>query len=504
MATSPQGDQAEPNTTGRSCADSPESAPLGEGLQPMSAQEADEYIDRVWDDVLADIAEMVSHESVARPDLATPEDPHGPGSHEAMRAALDIAARLGLDPHDCAGQIGFADLAGEREEYLATIAHCDVVPAGDGWTGDPFEMRERDGFILGRGVLDDKGPLVLSLYAAHFFVERTRRTGCKLPYTLRAIIGCDEEVGCSDVAYYLAHYPEPAFLFTPDADFPVGVGEKGHLGATFVSPQLEDDAFVEDFEGGAVTNAIPGRAQAIVRTGASDLPAAPGIDIVAIDEGHARIVAQGKGGHASMPAGTVNAIGMIVSYLRDRGFLSPGERPYFDLLARIFASTDGSTLGIGDADEIFGKPTCIGGTMRLVDGHLEQTIDTRYTTALTSGEIFARLEKIASEHGASLRQGSAAGPYVTDPDSLPVKELMRTYDEVCETHAEPFTMGGGTYARLFAHAVSFGPNEHAINAPDWVGPEHGPDEGFPVEQLRRALKIYILSIDRLMRLSYDW
>ena len=37
--------------------------------------------------------------------------------------------------------------------------------------------------------------------------------------------------------------------------------------------------------------------------------------------------------------------------------------------------------------------------------------------------------------------------------------------------------------------------------PEWVGIEHGPDEGVSEECLKRALKIYIVSIARLMELD---
>ena len=34
-----------------------------------------------------------------------------------------------------------------------------------------------------------------------------------------------------DVDYYLEHYPQPAFCFTPDAEFPVCYGEKAATAA---------------------------------------------------------------------------------------------------------------------------------------------------------------------------------------------------------------------------------------------------------------------------------
>lgn len=59
----------------------------------------------------------------------------GPGPRKALEAALDIAAGMGLDAHNCEGYIGYADLPGASPTQIATITHLDVVPEGNGWTG---------------------------------------------------------------------------------------------------------------------------------------------------------------------------------------------------------------------------------------------------------------------------------------------------------------------------------------------------------------------------------
>lgn len=466
-------------------------------------RQVDEYVERVWPQVKADIAQMVSHPSAVDMERATPEDPYGPEAHASLKCALAIAERLGLEAHDCEGHVGYADLPGREERYVASIAHADVVPAGPGWEADPFVMRVRDGYLLGRGVLDDKGPLVLSLWTAHFFAERAKATGEPPRYTLRAIVGSDEEVGSSDCDYYLAHFPQPAFLYTPDAEFPVCFGEKGRYAATIASADLSGGAVVE-MSGGTAANAVPGLASAVVRADAGALPTARDVEVEPLEDGLVRLTARGKGGHASLPQGTVNAIGLLVAYLVDAGVLSEKEQRFFGFLSLVFSSTDGSTLGIGDTDEAFGAPTCIGGTIRMEGGRLLQTIDSRCTTALTGEEIHRRVSELAAKHGAEVVEHEYTVPYLTDPESAPVRALIDCYNEVTGRDTKPFTIGGGTYARKFAHAVSFGPEEPGEKDPEWVGIMHGPEEGVSEELLRRSLKIYILATDRLMNMDFDW
>ena len=87
---------------------------------------------------------------------------------------------MGLATRNCENHIGYAELAGaDAEKYLATICHVDVVPEGNGWTEDPFKMEIRDGWMIGRGVADDKGPMVATLYALKFLKEEA--SPCAIP-----------------------------------------------------------------------------------------------------------------------------------------------------------------------------------------------------------------------------------------------------------------------------------------------------------------------------------
>lgn len=453
----------------------------------------DLFIEENKENIKRDIKTLVDIPSVEG--AALPGKPFGADVARALDAALDMARDAGLDAHNVDGYFGYADLPGESETQLATIAHLDVVPAGNGWTGDAFCMTEREGYLLGRGVCDDKGPAVLTLYAAKFFAEQ----GTKLPYTLRVMLGTNEESGMDGLAYYQERFAQPAFCFTPDAAFPVCFGEKGIYSGAFTSAPL--NGALAEFSGGVAGNVVPDRATALVRTNRTDLPGADRIAL-AYEGDCVRITAQGKGGHASTPQGTVNAILLVADYLLDNALCSEQENAFLRLLHELLRTTDGSSTGIACADGVFTPLTCIGGTIALENGVLTQTIDVRYPTATTGAALTARFTDFAAQYGAQYACAKDTVPFVTSADTPMVQTMIDTYNEVTGKHEKPFTMGGGTYARHFPSAVSFGPEEEGEPRPDWVGDIHGANEGISTELLWRSLKIYILALARLMRLSF--
>ena len=464
-------------------------------------REVDAFVDEVWEDVVADMDRLVRHDSVEDLEHAEPGKPWGPAANDALVEAERMAERLGLEVTDLDGYLGFADVPGASgpERYVATIAHPDIVPTGEGWNFPPLAVTRKDGMLIGRGVADDKGPFVLSLYAAHFFARRAA-AGHGLPYTLRCIIGNNEETGMGDVPYYLERYPEPLFCFSPDADFPLICGEKGLYQGRFTSGQIAGEKIVE-LDGGTVPNAICGQATAVVRAEAASLPAAQRIAVEPAGEGLARITATGIGGHASMPAGTVNAIGVLARYLLEQGLADAGERDFLELLVTLTEDAYGRASGISAADDKFGELTCVAGTIRTVDGRFVQTVDSRYPTTTTGEAITARLSELATAHGCTYEQTSGDAPFYISPDSPEIQALLATYGEYTGQKAEAFTIGGGTYARHFARACAFGPNDPGEERPAWAGTEHGPDEAISEKSLRQALKIYIVAIARLMELE---
>lgn len=106
---------------------------------------------------------------------------------------------------------------------MAIIGHLDVVPAGSGWSHEPYGGEIADGKMYGRGTLDDKGPVISCLYA----MKALKDAGFVPEPTVRLILGLDEESGWKGIKYYFEKEKRPDYGFTPDADFPLINGEKG-------------------------------------------------------------------------------------------------------------------------------------------------------------------------------------------------------------------------------------------------------------------------------------
>lgn len=109
---------------------------------------------------------------------------------------------------------------------FAFNTHMDVVPAGEGWSGDPFKLREHDGKLYGRGSCDAKGPLIAMVEAMRLLsAERASWRG-----TLLGVFVGDEEVASEGARHYASVRPKVdyAVIGEPTSNGPV-IAHKGSL-----------------------------------------------------------------------------------------------------------------------------------------------------------------------------------------------------------------------------------------------------------------------------------
>ncbi len=177
-------------------------------------------IDELQEKLIEDIKRVVRIDSVESD--AKENAPFGSGVKEALVEALTISEELGFDTVNVDDYMGYARY-GKSDEYICAIGHLDVVPVGTGWKHPPFSAYEEDGYIYGRGVLDNKGPILSCLYALYALKE----LGITMDKEVRIIFGCNEETGFKDLEYYLSKEKPPVMGFTPDCKYPVVYGERG-------------------------------------------------------------------------------------------------------------------------------------------------------------------------------------------------------------------------------------------------------------------------------------
>jgi acetylornithine deacetylase/succinyl-diaminopimelate desuccinylase-like protein len=159
------------------------------------------------------------------------------GERDCILYVRDVLAEAGIEAQllalDPERPTLVARVAGRGEAPpLLLHGHVDVVPVdGQAWTVPPFEAVERDGWVWGRGTLDDKASVAMMLAAA---VRAHRGDPAPAGDVILAIVP-DEEAGGRFGAGFLAD--EHADLF---AGVRYALGEAGgftfHMGGRRLYP----------------------------------------------------------------------------------------------------------------------------------------------------------------------------------------------------------------------------------------------------------------------------
>lgn len=399
--------------------------------------------------------------------------PFGQGNTDCLNFFLDKAREIGFKTVNMDGYAGYADI-GEGPSF-GILGHVDTVPVGEGWTANPYG-EIRDGVIYGRGVLDDRGPIVSCLFA----VKALLAEGLRPKRRIRFIIGCNEETGWACMDHYLETEKMPDTGFSPDADFPVINCEKGH--AVYVySKEYSGDV---EISGGTRPNIVPDFCEASLPLNDKNLAVVKKSGLEYREDGdRIKVTSRGLAAHASLPDLGDNA---IVKMLKA---LAPADREIADL-SEAFAGTDGSGLGIACSDDKSGALTMNLGILNIGFGNILLMMDIRSPVTVTEKDLSGKIGKRLSSY--ELNGTNYQEPLYVDKDDELVKTLVDTYNSVTGDNREAIAVGGATYARVMKHGVAFGPE-----FPDRESTIHMPDERVSVEDFMLTSKIYKEAIRRL-------
>ena len=438
-----------------------------------------------------------------------------PDAFSDQRAWLEkIARELGFTFRD-AGKIAEIELRAsvKNAPTLGLVVHGDVVPVdADAWSFPPFAGRVADGYILGRGSVDDKGPLVQGLLA----MAALKNSGVRRTHNVLMLVGSDEETASTDITEYLKNHAPPDYSLVIDSTFPVVVGEKGWNAPTFTAPLAERDAskpwVVAKLTAGLSASIVPDNAEIDLHWTAGTADWQPLIDelksfrmpegtrlVTGADGETIRIVAYGHSSHAGMNLeGGRNALVGLARAME--GKLPAGGADDLLAFARMAgADLYGTGLGITDSDPLWGRYAVNIATIKTDPDDPKKVVlgtNIRRIPPRTGAQMKEYLEKLVADfnakRGASLVVGGffADDPLIFDPNAKIVKRLLRDYAAATgEKNPKPAISGGGTYAKRLPNAIAFG-----MWFPDKPYPGHDVDEKNPIADLQRGEKILIRAL----------
>jgi succinyl-diaminopimelate desuccinylase len=408
-------------------------------------------VDRATDEIVQFTADFVRIPTVNPPGDEYEACAHFLGDFLKARAfAVEYIAAEGRPEHTRRhpriNVVGSRRGGGGRVVHLN--GHIDVVPAGDGWTVDPFGGLVRDGKIYGRGVCDMKAGIAAAVFAA----EAIRRAGVELPGTVEISGTVDEESG-------------------------------GFAGVAWLA------------ETGRVAR---GRTDYVI------IPEPLNVDRICI--GHRgvywfELTTRGRIGHGSMPFLGVSAIdgmGHVLDAIRTE--LKPRLAARTTAMPVVPDGARHATININGIDG--GQP--VGGIQTpCVADRCRAVFDRRFLIEegfeTTKRELVELIDRAIADVGGvtyEMRDLMIVDPTKT-PDGSPVvgaldSAILRVLGTPARLIASPGTYDQKHFARIggVPHCVAYGPGD--------IEQAHQPDEWCRIDDLVNATKVIALATLDLM------
>ena len=438
-----------------------------------------EITNQVKDDFLASLKTLISYPSV----LNEGENgtPFGQAIQDVLEKTLEIAQEMGFQTYlDPEGYYGYAEI-GQGEELLAVLCHLDVVPAGDleDWQTPPFEATLKDGWLIGRGVQDDKGPSLAALYAVKSLLDQ----GVVFTKRIRFIFGTDEETLWRCMNRYNQIEEKADLGFAPDSSFPLTYAEKGLLQVKLHGPGWED----RPLQAGRALNVVPDKA---TYKGERLEELLPVIDQSGVNytEETGAVTVLGLSKHSKDAAEGVNA---IVGLAESLSLIQPHPALLF-IADDVGEDATGAALFGEIKDEPSGTLSFNIATLSIDEERSEIGIDIRIPVLADKDALVERLTEVAASYQLQYEEFDYVAPLYVPLDSPLVSTLMKVYQEETGDQTPAMSSGGATFARTMENCVAYG-----ALFPDALQTEHQANERAKLDDLYRAMEIYAETIRRL-------
>ena len=380
----------------------------------------------------------------------------------ALDFVLSLADRMGMRTGVTKGHdVGWVEI-GAGVETVGILVHVDVVGIGDPdkWSVPPFAMTVKNDMAYGRGIVDDKGPVMMSLYAMKSMLD----LNIPLKKKLRLIVGTSEEGVWTDIANYKEEFGEPEYGFSPDGDFPIYNIEKGYCDVHlfFSEPHIAE---LKEVKAGDSPNTIPSKAVLHIA-------------------GHKPVQFNGTSAHSSTPWLGDNAILKLAAPAAEGGYM------FARFIMDFFADDcHGIKLGVDDGSDMINGtlvgPTVVSPTMlNLNDGSVMLNVNIRVRPGVNVAAIRAAFDQHIEKYCYRYVITDSSEPMMVSP-SLPFLKEMNDLYVAYGYEGKFLSAPGATYASIMRNCVSWGPI-----FPDEYSCAHMEDEQVLIPSMLRATRLY--------------
>ncbi len=468
------------------------------------------YIEANRSEILEDLKGLVRIPSTRGE--AEEHMPFGPGPAQALEAAAALFERQGLSAVRRPDR-GYALVraGGADSRDIGVFCHCDVVfPNGTWLFAQPFEPIERDGYLVGRGVKDNKGSVITTLHA----LAALKSAGVALRHGVTVFLGSNEETGMADVKSFAAHELMPAISLVPDCEYPVCRGEKSYFHYEAGCDRPFEN--ILDFNSGSARGTVCGEMHVVLRpvpglAGELNAAVAGRSDAVLSRDGDGNLVLDTKGAavHASTPKRGVHAGGIAAEILLACPSLGENDLGILANVRPILTECLGGPFGITCRDDDFKDLTTVVTVVTMEGGCLQFSGSINHSPRQDADALWAAMAKTFAAIGwhSEKRVDADSHGFLHEGEDLKIIDMLN--DIYLDLHGAQdmrvYVTYGGTYARMLRNAYAVG-----IEVPFTARPEdypaghgmvHQPDECISIEALFNGvemLAMMLLALDETL------
>ncbi|AIY66840.1 dipeptidase [Pseudoalteromonas piratica] len=474
-------------------------------VTPSTEKLADYAVSEYQSAQIHSLANMVSFPTINKKGLDTTENPDFIGFKSLLKMK---AAELGFDYQDFGHTVLIG--MGNQEEKVTIVTHGDVQPADPTkWQQSPFflDATSEPGKLIARGTEDDKGAISTALYA----MKTLKDNNVALNNRIELMVYLAEESDWEPLKRFMKTYQQPKYAVTIDASYPVVVAEKGWslVAPTFTGSSPQTGVYVSELKGGAFVSQIPEDASVVLHNADAQILDIVKQNISTLKDVHVTITPQddtflisvkGESAHSSEPEAGHNAIAHLAEVFKGIDLENNSDGQAIEFINQLIGlDLYGAQFGeIAYRHAFMGPMTVAPTLLKRSENGLKLSVNLRRPVGKTEVLLKSQIDTALSNWQASNNMTldsieiHIGTPMLLD-DAPHAEALLDIFKHFTgDKNASFVSIGGGTNAKLFDNAVSFGPS---MPGKKYTG--HSEHEFLTPEQMALNLKMYTAMMVKL-------